>query len=105
MPRRKTDSAAAPAATPEAPASPPTKATVERKPVDWNALVRVAATTHWRTLRVTIAGRGKLMAGKPAALASSPGRRARRRHAEQMPPGATPGAPAHPSRPVLPAPA
>lgn len=57
------------AETPAAADAPPTKATITRKaPADWAALLGKAAADHWRTLRVTIQIREKLMAGKPAKL-------------------------------------
>lgn len=47
----------------------PAKVTVQPKaPTDWNALLAAAAADHWRTLRVTVTVREKLMAGKPAQL-------------------------------------
>lgn len=39
-----------------------------KSPMDWQRLLTTAASNHWRTLRVVIQIRDKLLAGKPASL-------------------------------------
>jgi hypothetical protein len=54
---------------PKKPAPEITKVTVQpKKATDWGALLASAAADHWRTLRVTVRVREKLLAGKPAQL-------------------------------------
>lgn len=61
MPRPKKEPATTPADAGHVIVAP-------KKPTDWMALLRGAATNHWRTLRLTIQLRDKLHAGKPRAL-------------------------------------
>lgn len=60
MPRKKTDAATE---------GPKTRTIVRvKEPHQWGALLMKARDQHWRRLEVTVQIRGKLMAGKPAAL-------------------------------------
>jgi hypothetical protein len=50
-------------------ASPPTRIIIRaRNPMEWKDLLMTAAANHWRTLRVEIKIRDRLLAGKPASL-------------------------------------
>jgi hypothetical protein len=71
MPPRKTkdknkDIFVAPDGTPHS--FPQRAAIVPKTPMQWGALLQTAKKQHWRTIRVTIQLRDKLLAGKPKQL-------------------------------------